>query len=74
MAKRSPKDIADELDQLGTRLSGTDARQIFRLAAELRGEEVEPTPNEVRAAEKAKAAEEQAKADEAAAKEQAKNS
>lgn len=48
MAKRNVKDIAADLDAISGAMTGAYGRQVARLAAELRGEQLEPTENELR--------------------------
>lgn len=46
--KRPAKEVAAELDEIGGALAGAYGRRVLRIAAELRGETVEPTENEKR--------------------------
>ena len=56
-AGRPATEIAEELIELAGAQSGAFAHRVARLAAELKGEALPPTPNEVRAAERAAARE-----------------
>jgi len=61
--KRSTKEIAAELEEIGGALSGSYGRRVLRVAAELSGEELPPTENEVREAARAEEAAKAAKED-----------
>lgn len=57
---RTLEEVAADVENASVALTGARARKLVHLAAELRGEQAEPTPQEKRDAERAQARAEQA--------------